>query len=480
MTPVTRMRQATAVRPVSLAPEVSVPVVVVGAGACGLVAALAASDAGAEVLVLERDSLPRGSTAMSSGLIPAAGTRWQAELEVRDNTALMARDIQEKNKYQADAEIVQALASRSAQTLHWLADRHGIPFSLVTGFLYPGHSVMRMHGTPKRTGEELMGALLNAVQAAGVDLMCDATVTTVMVSDCNPRQILGVELQRPDGSTETIGCQALILASSGFGGNPALVAQFMPEMSKAVYYGHAGNQGDALHWGQALGAQTSDLTSYQGHGSLAWPHQTLVSWSIMMQGGIQVNRFGARFSNEHDGYSEQARRVIEQPDSIAWNIYDARIHESVMQFEDYRQAALAGAVFIADSIEALAKQCDLPLASIRQTLSDVDRYASNQSTNDPLGREFKPEERLKPPYYAIKVTGALFHTQGGLVVDKAARVIDKAGQPIAGLYAGGGAARGVSGSGDSGYLSGNGLLAAVMLGATAGESAAQFVGDSQG
>jgi fumarate reductase flavoprotein subunit len=474
------MTHHVALRKVPSRPEASVAVLVVGAGACGLVAALAARDAGAEVLVLERDSLPRGSTAMSSGLIPAAGTRWQVQIGVHDDADLMTKDIQKKNHHQADIDIVRALAARSAHTLHWLADNHQIPFDLVTGFLYPGHSVLRMHGTPKRTGEELMGALLNAVETSGIDLMCDARVTTILVADSAEQRIVGVELARPDGTIEAIGCQALILASSGFGGNQELVSQFMPEMANAVYYGHTGNQGDALVWGQALGAQALDLSSYQGHGSLAWPHQTLISWSIMMQGGIQVNRFGARFSNEHDGYSEQAQRVIAQPERIAWNIYDQRIHDGVMQFEDYRQAFAASAVITADTIDELSAKADLPLGSIARTLNDVNRYATDKTAIDPLGREFVAEQRLQSPYYAIKVTGALFHTQGGLVVDYAARVISKTGAPIPGLFAGGGAARGVSGAGDSGYLSGNGLLSAVILGATAGESAAQFVGTSQG
>ena len=461
-------------------PEITIPVVVVGGGACGLVAALAARDAGAEVLVLERDALPRGSTAMSSGLIPAAGTRWQSEHGVTDSVAQMAADIQNKNHHQADPTIVHALANRSGATLHWLADRHGIPFSLVTGFLYPGHSVMRMHGTPKRTGEELMGALINALEAQGVDLLCEATVTTLLVLANDPKRIVGIELARPDDSTEEIGCEALILASSGFGGNADLVSQFMPEMTQAVYYGHTGNRGDALRWGEALGAATADLKSFQGHGSLAWPHQTLISWSVMMQGGIQVNQSGARFSNEHDGYSEQAQRVIAQPNAIAWNIYDQRIHDSVMQFEDYRQAFNAGAVLTADSVADLAHKTGLPEARLQDTLSQVTNYANDPGQRDPFGRQFEASQVLCVPYHAIKVTGALFHTQGGLVVDTKARVLDPSGEPIAGLYAGGGAARGVSGSGDSGYLSGNGLLAAVMLGATAGESAAQFVGANHG
>jgi fumarate reductase flavoprotein subunit len=471
---------APAIRQVDLPLDIEVPVLVIGAGACGLVAALAARDAGAQVLVVERDALPSGSTAMSSGLIPAANTRWQAQHDVTDSVTQMAADIQNKNDHQADPLIVQALANRSAQTLHWLADAHDVPFSLVTGFLYPGHSVMRMHGTPKRTGQELMGALLNAIEASGVDLICQATVTTLLVSASQANRVVGVELVRPDGSVEVIGCQALILASSGFGGNAEMIANFMPEMTQAVYYGHTGNRGDAIRWGQALGASTADLSAYQGHGSLAWPHQTLISWSVMMQGGIQVNRLGQRFSNEHDGYSEQARRVIAQPDGLAWNVFDQRIHDAVMQFEDYRQAYEAGAVVTANNATELAHQTGLPEAALQQTLDQVDRLAQDSNQPDPFGRQFDPTQSLRAPYHAIKVTGALFHTQGGLVVDTQARVLNNHGQPITGLYAGGGAARGVSGAGDAGYLSGNGLLAAVTLGAAAGESAAQLVGVSHG
>ena len=453
--------------------DVHVPLIVVGAGACGLVAALAARDKGAEVLVLERDAVPRGSTAMSSGLIPAAGTRWQDASDVKDTPALMASDIQDKNDHQADRAIVDCVALRSASTLHWLADSHGIDFSLVTGFLYPGHCVMRMHGTPRRTGDELMGALTSAAQNAGVDIVCDAQVAALLQD--TDGAVCGVEIRRPDGSSEQIGGNAIILASSGFGGNAELVRQNMPAMGEAVYYGHAGNQGDALRWGQALGAQTLDLGAYQGHGSLAWPHQTLVTWSVMMMGGIQINSLGERFSNEHEGYSEQARRVLEQPGGIAWNVYDSRIHQAAMAFEDYRMAQTTGAVIHADSIEELALGMQVPLGPLTDTLTRTWALAEGHDSPrsaDPFGRSFDRSQKLVAPFCAIRVTGALFHTQGGLAVDTQARVLDQNGRPIPGLYAGGGAARGVSGAGDSGYLSGNGLLAAVMLGATAGENAA--------
>ncbi|MFQ5858929.1 MAG: FAD-binding protein [Anaerolineae bacterium] len=84
-------------------------------------------------------------------------------------------------------------------------------------------------------------------------------------------------------------------------------------------------------------------------------------------------------------------------------------------------------------------------------------------------------EPLRPPYYGVQVTGALFHTQGGLKVDKRARVLRTDGTPVPNLYAGGGVAVGVSGSGSAGYIAGNGLLAALGLGKIAGEDAAGSV-----
>jgi fumarate reductase flavoprotein subunit len=83
---------------------------------------------------------------------------------------------------------------------------------------------------------------------------------------------------------------------------------------------------------------------------------------------------------------------------------------------------------------------------------------------------------LEPPFYGVKVTGALFHTQGGLKVDCGARVIRGNGEPVINLYAGGGTAAGFSGkAGPSGYLSANGLMAALILGKIAGEEAAKSI-----
>ena len=428
------------------------PVVVVGAGACGLVAALAARDAG--VLVLERDASPSGSTALSSGFFPASFPRFLRAAGVSDSPAQMAADIQRKNHGEAEPRIVQAVCEASGRTIEWLADEHGVPFELVQGFLYPGHSALRMHAVPEKTGAALMAALLRACSASGVDILCSATVTEVTPD--------AVRFRRPDGALEEVEYDALVLACSGFGGNKAMVREHLPDIANGLYFGHTGNQGDALRWGTALGASVKHMGAYQGHGSVATPHGILITWALMMEGGIQVNAQGERFSNEHLGYSEQCLPVLAQPGGFAWCIYDERLHQLGMTFPDYREAQAAGAVRPAP---------DLPL--LPETLSRVAAYADGEK--DPFGRDFTTKPKLEAPYYAIKVTGALFHTQGGLAIDERARVLDAAGRSLPKLFAGGGAACGVSGAHVWGYLSGNGLLSAVTLGRIAGEEAMRLL-----
>lgn len=452
--------------------DFSLPLVIVGAGACGLVAALAAKEADIDLVVLERDAFPRGSTSMSSGFVPAAGTRFQTEAGIDDSADLMASDIQKKNDHQADLAIVETLASNSAAIIEWLAGQHQIPFELVRGFLYPGHSAERMHCTPRRTGEELMGALLNAAEEAGIDIVTSALVTELYID--KGQRVMGLTYEQPDGARETLGCDVLLLACNGYGGNKALIEKYLPQMSQALYYGHEGNQGDAVIWGEQIGASLKDLGAFQGHGSLADPPQTLVSWAVMMQGGVQLNVHGERFSNEHGGYSEQAAKVLAQPTQYAWNLYDRRIHEYLKQFEDYQNALETKSVKTFDSLADLAEGLSMPLSTLQSTLAEMQALA-NSGKADAFGRTFTPDSLLKPPYYTIRVTGALFHTQGGLEIDTKGRVLNTEGNVMPNLLAAGGAARGVSGSGDSGYLSGNGLLHAVVMGGIAGRTASALL-----
>lgn len=452
--------------------DTRVPLLIIGAGAAGLCAALKAREAGADVVVIERDAVPAGSTALSAGLIPAAGTQFQRAKSIADSPQLLAADIRHKAKGEADQAVVDAIAKGAAHLIEWLAERHGLPFEVIDNFSYPGHSVMRMHGLPSRTGRELIDRLRYAAEANAIVILTQNTAERLMA---DPRgRILGVQVVRPDGSTEWIGCDALILACSGFGGSPDLVRRYIPEMADALYFGHPGNRGHAVVWGGALGAQLDCLGGYQGHGSVATPHNILISWAVIMQGGIQVNREGRRFSDETRGYSEQAADVLEQPRRFAWNVFDGRISAIARQFEDFRDAERAGAILTRDDIAELAETMHVPSAAFSAEWNEVERLKL-AGGRDRFGREFLAGQTCKPPYHAIKVTGALFHTQGGLAVDPSGRVKRLDGTSFPNLFAAGGAAAGVSGSVAAGYLSGNGLLTATVLGDLAGKAAAEQI-----
>lgn len=450
----------------------SVEVLVIGAGACGLAAALKANEVGAEILVLERDASPSGSTSLSSGFVPAAPTRFQRALGIADSHDAFAADIQRKARGEVDEAFLRRVVAASAPTIEWLADAHGFDWLVLDDFLYPGHSKHRMHALPEKTGASLEARLLAAAERQAVPIATEAHATA-LYADANGK-IVGLQVTRPGGASEDLACRALVLACNGYGGNPALVRRHIPEMAEAPYFGHPGNQGDAVLWGQALGAATRHLGGCQGHGSVAHPHGIPITWALMMEGGIQVNTAGQRFSNEHEGYSEQSVRVLAQDGGIAWNIYDRRLHEHGLAFPDYREAVSMGAIREAPSPEGLAAEIGVPAAPLAATLAQVaDCHAGK--AKDPFERDFTVQPLLAPPYHAVKVTGALFHTQGGLVVDDAARVCRASGRPLLpNLFAGGGAACGVSGPAVWGYLSGNGLLTALTLGAIAGESAAKL------
>ena len=186
-----------------------------------------------------------------------------------------------------------------------------------------------------------------------------------------------------------------------------------------------------------------------------------------------MNLTGDRFANEVRGYSEQAVDVINQPDHVAWEIWDHGGHELGLAFQDYREGLEVGAIRKAHTIEEISEMSGLPLAAIKMTFESVQTYIRD-GHEDVFGRNWHGVEPLEPPYYFAKVTGALFHTQGGLAVNEYAQVLRKNGTPFPNLFAGGGAARGLSGPSRWGYLSGNGLLTATVLGRIAGREAAKL------
>jgi fumarate reductase flavoprotein subunit len=129
----------------------------------------------------------------------------------------------------------------------------------------------------------------------------------------------------------------------------------------------------------------------------------------------------------------------------------------------------AGLLLKADTLEALAGKLGVNSEGLTQTIRECNERVA-RGDKDSFGRVLP--QPLEGPYYGIRVTIALYHTQGGLKVNADGQVLRGDGSIIANLYAGGGVAVGVSGKGLEGYLPGNGLLASLGFGMLAAEHAA--------
>ncbi|WP_343614580.1 FAD-dependent oxidoreductase [Novosphingobium sp.] len=450
--------------------EYSLPVVVVGGGACGCIAALAARDAGAEVLLVEADERPMGTTGMSMGLICAAGTQAQRAKGIADTAQSLYDDIMAKTKGLADPGIARLLADESGPTLDWMTQRLGLPWELDLGFKPAyGLSTYRMHGWHGHAGQDMVDLLHQRLDDEGVMVMLGARLQEIHAD--SDGTVRGITLARRDGSLEHVGCEALILASGGFAGNHAMVAQHIPVMAQARNNGHEGNDGTAVRLGQRLGAGVGDMGAYQGYAMLTDPQGISVVPGVIVDGGILVNAQGERFCDESEDIAGMVHPVMAQG-GPCWVIYDERIAAAQAYTPDMQALASLNAARRGEDASALATAIDVPGEALAEALADA-AHAKASGQPDRMGRRWDDASPPQGPLLALKVVGAIYHTQGGLLIDGAARVLREDGTPFPNLFAGGGAARSVSGPAHWGYLPAMGLCTAVTLGRRAGLSAAQ-------
>jgi fumarate reductase flavoprotein subunit len=450
--------------------DVSTDVLVAGGGGCGLVATLAACENDdLTVTLLEKADEVGGNAALSTGMIPAAGTRLQQEAGIDEGPEDMMRDIMEKNGYEADEETVMHLCENAVDLIHWLVDDWDISLHLVDDFKYPKHSEYRMHAPPGRNGENLVAELRERIEDEdNTELLTNTPVKRLVANDGD---VVGVVVGAI--REEAIRAEKVILATDGFAGNKQMVETHCEaDIADALYYGSDGNTGDGIRWGHALGGELASMDAYQAHATVVNQTGALSTYAVVMNGGILVNENGERFGDESKGYSKFAIDVIQQPEGLGYEIFDERIYEKLTgEFDDFDRAVELGSYERAGSVEALAEELGCDPAATRAAVNAYNE-AVEADEPDEVGRT-EGRHTLSAPFYGTKVTGSLFHTQGGLVVDEHGRVLRADDSVVGNLYAGGGCATGISGHGSDGYLSGNGLTTALGYGRLAGIHARQ-------
>ncbi len=487
-------------------------VVVVGAGGAGMTAAIEATDAGKDVVVLESQAMVGGNSVRSTGGMNAAKTDAQDENEFdeaagveatltsaaenyADNEVIteLAATVQEQwDAYQADPEgyfdsvelfeldtmiggkgindpeLVATLVENSADTIDWL-ESIGAPLTSVSQF--GGASVKRIHrpvdenGQTLSVGSYIVPILQENLETRGVEIMLNTTATEIL-TDADGNAV-GVVAEGANGETVTVNAKAVVLTTGGFGANLDMVTSYKPELEGFMTTNAPGILGQGIEMAEAVGADTVDMEQIQIHPTVQADTAALITEGLRGDGAILVNAEGERFVNEVDTRDVVSAAEIAQTDSYSWLVIDQAMVDASAVIQGYISK---GYTVTGETYEELADAMGVPADSFAATMETWNGYVADQ--NDPdYGRTAFANALDTAPYYAIKVTAGVHHTMGGLKINSETQVLDTDGNVINGLFAAGEVTGGVHGAN---RLGGNAVADFAVYGRIAGQQAAAY------
>lgn len=452
--------------------KVDTQFLVVGGGAAGFAAALEAAERGAQVLLLEKMGEIGGSSAMSGGCLAFAGTDLQEAAGVEDSDDLLRGDLIELGQGDSDPALVDAYVANQLDTYRWLR-RHGVEFSPSIESS-SGQSVPRVHTVDPADMVRTLAARCRETGRVRV-LMNTRARRLVRASETAP--VTGLVAQGPEGEFEIVASAGVLLASGGFCRNADLVHRFAPQYAEAVFVGGEGNVGDGLLMAWKLGADLRDMAHIKGtFGKHPTDTHNNHSCLAVYKGAIAVNQDGKRFVDESVSYKLLGDAVMRQPYHTGYQVFDQPIFESGddrVRILDFHRRMEEGLIIQADTLEALARQIEVPWDTLRETVERYNR-AVDEGHDPEFGRTALVHHqgalrRIETgPFYAYPSTAAVFGTYCGVRVDPAMRVVDVFDAPIAGLYAAGEMVGGFHGGA---YMTGSALGKAVVFGRIAARSA---------
>ena len=457
-------------------------VVVVGAGAAGLCAAVTAAEAGASVLVAEASDSAGGASQFSAGLIMAAGTRFQRERGIQDSPEALLHEYLAFNRWSVETGVARRLTEEAGPTVEWLADR-GVGVSDI--YLSGDDRVPRGH-VMDGGGAAIVACLLGMAQAdPRIDLAFGRRVDRLLTGQDGI--VTGVA-----AGEDQVTAGAVVLAAGGFGANKELWPRFLPRAVEAewtFYIGPPTSRGDAFALAGAVGAQ---IVGHDRGLLNARPNFSQSMDSYYPGWLVFVDRQGRRFVNEMTAYSV-VESTIRARDGRVWALFDHAAKRAAVprstaaakkydmptgtNWEDWVEPVIdemtgKGRVLTAPTITALAASMGVEPAVLAGTVA---RYNEDVAAGHDTMFE-KPARVMRaiaePPFYATELRLCnLALTGAGPRVNRDGQVLDRGAIPIRGLFAAGECAGGVLG--DVYMGSGNALANAVTFGRVAGQNAAK-------
>jgi fumarate reductase flavoprotein subunit len=438
----------------------SYDIIVVGAGGAGLSAAITAKEAGANVVVFEKMSIPGGNTIRATGGINAAGSQYQIAAGVNDSVELFYDDTMRGGQNLNDPALVRLLAERSVSSIEWLGS---IGADLSDVGRMAGASVNRVHRPTggAQVGPEISTTLEHhAIEVMNVPIITNAEVTSI---NMQRGRVTGVQLMYR-GRQHSVSASAVILATGGFGANNEMAASLVPELRGFATTNQPGALGEGIVMARRVGAAFVDMEQIQTHPTHA-PEKEMITEAVRGNGAIMVNRAGVRFVDELATRDVVSERILAQEGASAFLVFDDSVRRSLAAIESYVRL---GIVLEAPTPEALGAL--IGGAAEGALSAAVNSYNQGQAygNDHDFGRANMPRSLSVPPYYAIEVVPAIHHTMGGVKIDTEARVLSTSGVPIPGFYAAGEVTGGIHGAN---RLGGNALADIIAFGRIAGTSA---------
>lgn len=443
---------------------IAVDLCVIGAGGAGMTAAIEAKAAGLTVVILEKMSMAGGNTVKATGGINAANTPLQKELGIADTIESFVTDTMKGGNHLNNEALVRTMAEKSADAIAWL-ESLGAPLTKLS--FSGGATFKRMHapegGAP--IGNYIVNTFLNNIESNEIDILYNTKATEILMDN---GKVSGVMAKGKEKNYK-IACEAIILATGGFGANETMVEEYDSKLAGFKTTNAPGATGDGIRMAEAIGANVVDMDQIQTHPTVEQETSIMITESVRGQGAILVNKNGDRFYNELSTRNLVSNAIMQQAGSYAYLIFDQQLRENLSAVESYINADI---VEEENNLSELADDIDVDPEKLIATVADWNKTITEKK-QDVFNRTTGMDTTIsKAPYYAIKVAPAIHHTMGGVEINTKAEVISTDGKPIKGLFAAGEVTGGIHGAN---RIGGNAVCDIVVFGRIAAKSAADYI-----
>lgn len=436
-------------------PETAADVLVVGGGAAGLSAAVAAGEAGASVLLVEKAVFLGGDTLISGGYFNAVDPARQTPLHITDSIDFFRDQILQAGDGLNTWAVAETLARESTVTLRWL-ESLGMKFLPQVFEVYGSHWP-RAHKPVRPRGTGYVQTLSEALFAKGAKVMTETPAESIL-RDEDTGRILGLRCVKNGHVMEAAARRGIVLAAGGFGADAAMIRRYAPRMTSLAYDSQPGATGDMIKAAQAIGARIDNMDFVECVPGSPPDFHYPIRLDYLPGAMMLVNGAGRRFVDETLGRRAIADAVLKEENrgQTCWCIAS---QAAVERFDPVSRKNLlrglyAGAAWREATPEALAWRIGLSEKTLADEVAAVAR-ARLMTTG---------------PYWAVRLYLRIHTTLGGIATDEKARVLDTAGRVMPGLWAAGETTGSVHGAE---RIGGNGLAAACTFGRLAGRSAAE-------